>query len=150
VGTFYADAITAAQTALTTNERATAQNVIIFLGDGDANATATNMPAAKVSNQCHEGVTAAHATATAGTWVYSIAYGASTSSSGSCDTDSPAISACATLQEMASDATKFFSDTTGGTSTCTSAAHPITDLNAIFKYIGTDTSSARLLSNNTI
>ena len=149
VGTFYADAITAAQTALTGSGRPHAQNVIILLSDGDANASASNMPSAEKNNQCHEAITAAATAAAAGTWVYSIAYGASTSASSSCSTDSPAISACSTMQQIASDSTKFFSDTTGGTSTCTSAAHSISDLNQIFQYIGIDTSAARLVPDNT-
>ena len=37
-GTFYADAITAAQTTLNWSGRAGVQKVIIFLSDGDANA----------------------------------------------------------------------------------------------------------------
>ncbi|MGH8744529.1 MAG: hypothetical protein ACREUY_09660, partial [Burkholderiales bacterium] len=70
--------------------------------------------------------------------------------SGSCGTDSPAISACSTLQQMASDSKKFYSDNNDGSgSTCTSAAHPITDLNKIFESIGIDASKPRLLRSNT-
>ena len=79
VATFYADVITAAQAALVATGRSGVQKVIMFLSDGDANASASNMPAAKVNNQCHEGITAAQAATAAGTWVYSIAYGSSTS-----------------------------------------------------------------------
>jgi Flp pilus assembly protein TadG len=147
MGTYYADAITAAQTTLTTSGRADTQKVIILLSDGDANANSSKMPAGKTTNQCHEAITAAQAATAAGTWVYSVAYGASTS--GSCSTDSPAISACSTMQQIASDSSKFFSDTTGGTSSCTSAAHSISDLNQIFQYIGIDASRPRLLPDNT-
>lgn len=150
VATFYADAITAAQAALAGSGRPSAQKVIILLSDGDANALASNMPAGRATNECQQAITAAKAATAAGTWVYTIAYGSPTSPTpGSCSTDSPAISACSTLQQMASDPTKFFSDTTGGTSTCTSAAHSITNLSAIFQYIGTDASSARLLPLST-
>jgi hypothetical protein len=100
MGTYYADAITAAQAALASSGRATAQKVIILLSDGDASASSSNMPAGKYNNQCHEAITAAQAATAAGTWVYTIAYGAATS--GSCSTDSPTISACSTLQQMAS------------------------------------------------
>ncbi len=141
VGTFYADAITAAQAALASSGRPTAKKVIILLSDGDANAS--NVPAGKATNQCHQAITAAHAATAAGTSVYTIGYGALTS--GTCSTDSPAISACSTLQQMASDSTKFYSDTSGGSSGCTSAAHSISDLNLIFQSIGQDASSARLL-----
>ena len=148
-GTFYADAITAAQTALTTSGRANAKKVIILLSDGDASASSNNMPAGEANNQCHEAITAAQAAAAAGTWVYSIAYGASTSSSGSCATDSPRISACSTMQQIASDPTKFFSDTVGGTSTCTSAANSISALNQIFQSIGTSLTTTRLMPDST-
>lgn len=149
VATFYADAITAAQAALASSGRPTAQKVIILLSDGDANASAANVPAGKATNQCHQAITAAQAATAAGTWVYTIAYGAATSTSSSCSTDSPAISACSTLQQMASDSKKFFSDTVGGTSSCTSAAHSTSDLNQIFQTIGTDASKPRLLRDNT-
>jgi Flp pilus assembly protein TadG len=151
MGTYYADAITAAQSALMSEGRANAQNVIILLSDGGANASAGNMPTAKKSNQCHEAITAAATAAAAGTWVYSIAYGASTSVSPStCTTDSPVISSCSTMQQIASDATKFFADTSGGDTACVSADNPtITDLNSVFQNIGIDATTARLLPNNT-
>ena len=75
---------------------------------------ASNMPSGKVNDQCQQAVDAADAAATAGTWVYSVAYGASTSSTGSCSTDSPHISACTTMQNIASDSKKFYADTAGG------------------------------------
>jgi Flp pilus assembly protein TadG len=152
MGTYYADAITAAQAALTAaTGRSTAQNVIILLSDGGANAAASNMPTAKKSNQCHEAITAAAAAAATGTWVFSVAYGSSTSVSPStCTTDSPNISSCSTMQQIASDATKFFSDTSGGDTACISADNPsITDLNSVFQNIGIDATTARLLPNNT-
>lgn len=150
VGSFYADVVTAAQQDLVTNGRANVTRMIIFLSDGSAGASSSNMPAAKLNNQCQEAITAAVAATAAGTKVYTIAYGASTSTTSStCTTDSPAISACSTLQQMASDSAKFYSDTTGGTSTCTSAAHPITDLSAIFQDIGAGMLGARLLPDGT-
>jgi Flp pilus assembly protein TadG len=147
-GTYYADAITAAQAALVANGRPTVQNVIILLSDGDASASSGNMPSAKKNNQCHEAITAAALAAAAGTWVYSIAYGSSTSPTpGSCSTDAPAISACSTLQQIASDATKFYSDASGG---CVSTVHPLfTALQTIFEDIVLSTTRARLLPNNT-
>ena len=95
VGTYYASVITAAQTALTASHQAGQQNVIIFISDGDANAAASNVgngntnasqnPAAL--NQCRQAITAAQSATAAGTWVYSVAYGSPTSTSGSCSTD---------------------------------------------------------------
>ena len=92
----------------------------------------TKMPAGMVNQQCHEAITAAQTAARAGTWVYTIAYGAGPLSGCSSDTN-PTISPCAALQQMASDSTKFFSDQTGSNNACTSAAHPITGLNQIFQ-----------------
>jgi Flp pilus assembly protein TadG len=150
VGTFYADAITAAQSALANDGRSTARKVIILLSDGAANASVQNMPANEVNNQCHEGITAAQNAAAAGTWVYSISYGSSTATNPSlCTTDSPAISSCSTMQQIASDSTKYFSDTSGGDAACTSDANPISDLSQIFSYIGVDASTARLLPLDT-
>ena len=151
VATFYADAIKAAQAALVANGRSGVQKAIIFLSDGDANASASNMPAAEVNNQCHEGITAAQAAAAAGTWVYSIAYGASTSATpGSCSTDTSShISACATMQQIASDPTKFYSDTQNGSSGCTSTAHSVSELLAVFQSISTSLLPPRLLPNST-
>jgi Flp pilus assembly protein TadG len=151
MGTFYADAITAAETALANNGRSTAQKVIILISDGAANASSSNMPAGEATNQCHEGITAAQTAAAAGTWVYSISYGSSTATNPSlCTTDTPVISSCSTMQQIASDSTKYYSDTSGGDSSCVSAAHPISQLSAIFKYIATDAAStARLVPLNT-
>jgi hypothetical protein len=151
VATFYADAITAAQTALVANGRSGVQKAIIFLSDGDANASSSNMTASKVNNQCHEGITAARAATAAGTWVYSIAYGASTSPTpSSCSTDTSShISACAAMQQIASDSTKFYSDTQNGSSGCTSSAHSVSELIAVFQAISTSLLPPQLLSNNT-
>jgi Flp pilus assembly protein TadG len=149
-GTYYADAITAAQTALAGAGRPNAQNVIILLSDGDASASAGNMPSGKANNQCHEAITAAATAAAAGTWVYSVAYGSSTSASSTCSTDTPQISSCSTMQQIASDATKFFSDPAGVTPACTSPDNPtISDLNSAFQQIGIEATTARLLPNNT-
>lgn len=150
VGTYYSDAIAAAQAALVANGRPNVQNVIILLGDGDADASSGNISAAKLANQCHQAITAAHNATTAGTWVYAIAYGASTVATSSCGSDTtPHISACSTLQQIASDATKFYSDATGS-GACVSTAHPsYTDLQTIFKDIVFSTTNARLLPDNT-
>src|SRR4029077_1719399 len=81
-GSYGAEVITKAQATLaaTTNN---ATNVIIFLSDGDYGATQTNLSgqSSKVANQCAQAVTAAQTATAAGTQVFSVAYGASTSSS---------------------------------------------------------------------
>lgn len=150
VGTFYADALTQAEGALASDGRPTARKVIILLSDGAANASVLNMPPGEAPNQCQEAISAATAATLAGTWVYSISYGSSTATSPSlCTTDAPAISSCSTMQQIASDTTKYFSDTSGGDAACTSQAHSISQLSQIFSYIGTDASTARLLPLNT-
>jgi Flp pilus assembly protein TadG len=151
VNTYYASVITAAQTALTASHQAGQQNVIVFISDGDANALPTNVgnglpilnPAAL--NQCHQGIVAAQAATAAGTWVYSVAYGASTSTSSSCSTDIPAISACSALQQIASVPSKFYSD---NPSSCVSV-NTISALSSIFKNIGISLLNAMLIPNGT-
>jgi Putative Tad-like Flp pilus-assembly len=147
VGTYYADVITAAQSALTANGRTGVQKVIIFLSDGDASASSSNMPTGKASNQCHEGINAAAAATSAGTKVYSLAYGAQTS--GTCSTDSPTISACQAMQQIASTSAMFYSDTQNGSSGCTSSVNSVSELVAVFNQVGSSLTTPRLLPNGT-
>ncbi len=150
VGTYFADAISAAQATLAGDGQPTTQKVIILLSDGDANASTSNMPSGKQKNQCHEAITAAQNAAAAGTWVYSIAYGASTSPTpSSCSTDTTPISACQTMQRIASDSTKFFSDTVGSKSACTSAAQSVSELVSLFQTIAYSLVPPRLLPDDT-
>jgi Flp pilus assembly protein TadG len=118
------------------------------------------------NNQCHEAITAAQNAASAGTWVYSIAYGASTTLSpptgtgnNSCsDNEYPSISSCQTMgggetatpvvEGIASDSTKFFSDGSGGSGSCTSV-NTASDLGTIFQTIGNSLSYTALLPNTT-
>jgi Flp pilus assembly protein TadG len=153
VATYYASVITAAQTALTASHQAGQQNVIVFVSDGDANAAATNVGNGLLSlvlnlaalNQCHQGIAAAQAATAAGTWVYSVAYGASTSTSSSCSTDTPGISACAALQQIASVSSKFYSDNPSG---CVSV-NTISALSSIFRNIAISLLNAMLIPNGT-
>jgi hypothetical protein len=131
IHTYFADVITAAQSTLATSGRPSAQNVIILLSDGDANYSF-------YSNPCHRAINAAQAAAAAGTWIYSIAYGASTSTSGSCTMDSPSISARTTMQSIASDSTKFFNQPTAG------------DLTDIFRRIVLDLTTTRLFPDDAL
>jgi von Willebrand factor type A domain/Putative Tad-like Flp pilus-assembly len=91
-GTFYAGAISAAQTALQSQGSSTAQNVIILLSDGEANATSNDMNSTYANNtpcspstvcspghleqQCNQAVANGQSAANSGTWVYVIAYDA--------------------------------------------------------------------------
>lgn len=132
-GSYFAGAIASAQSALTSTGRANVQNVIIFVSDGDANKY-TGGP----NNPCHQAVSAAQAAASAGTWVYSVAYGASTSSTGSCTDDSPHVSAYTTMSQIASDSAKFFNQPASG------------DLTAAFRQIGQSLLTTRLLDDGTL
>jgi Flp pilus assembly protein TadG len=148
VGTYYADAISFAQSTLASTAKQGMQNVIILLSDGDANGSNGNMPSGKVSNQCRQAIAAAQAATASGTWVYSIAYGASTSASGSCSTDNPHISACAAMQGIASDPAKFYSDSMGAPGGCPSQ-NPYDELVSIFKNVGQTLQAPRLLPDST-
>lgn len=159
VGTYYAQAIYAAQSYLVTEQGKfpTSQNVMIILGDGNVSSSSSDMPGASTTSgtymssvqECHQAVTAAQAATAAGTKVYSVAYGAEASG---CSTDTkPAITPCQTMQQMASSSSYFYSDytATGGSSACISAAQPITGLNQIFTTILTDLKTVKLIPNNT-
>jgi len=145
-GSYAAEVITKAQATLaaTTNN---ATNVIIFLSDGDYNATQTNLSgqSSKVANQCAQAVTAAQTATAAGTQVFSVAYGASTSSSSSCGSDSPThISACTTMQTIASSSSKFYS-----TDSICSSTNAFSSLPSVFQAISsalTSQTKPRLLT----
>lgn len=159
-GTYYAGVIYAAQASLVAEQAANpgSQNVMIILSDGDAGTTDSGaMPGASTTSgtypstkqQCAQAVTAANAATTAGTRVYTVAYGAESSG---CGTDtSPTITPCQTMQKMASSSQYFFSDytATGGTSSCVSASQPTTNLQQIFTDIATSFTVARLIPNST-
>ena len=157
-GTFFAGAIYAAQASLVAAHVANpkAQNVMIILSDGDASASGSAMTGASTTsgvypstkNQCAQAVTAAAAAKTAGTKVYTVAYGATSSG---CGTDSPSITPCKTMENMAYDASTFYSDytATGGSNSCISAAQPTTSLDQIFTAIAGDLTLARLIPDNT-
>jgi hypothetical protein len=153
VNTYYAGAMQEAQFKLEAAAGRNAQPVIILLSDGDANANASTVPAARVPNQCRQAIDAAVAAASSSidTLVYSIAYNASRSSSGSCSSDSPRISAFETMRQIARNATtpnvpdpeKFF---------CLPAASGCTSANTladVFKKIAADLTSSRLIPDDT-
>ena len=151
-GTFYAGAIDAAQAILAANSRPNTKNDMIILSDGDATASATQMKGSATSysatNECHQAITSANKAKAAGTTIYAVAYGATSSG---CTTDSPAITPCQTMQQIASSGKTFYSDYTakGGSSSCVSAATPTSNLNQIFQAIGGSLTTARLVPNNT-
>ncbi len=139
-GTYYADAISKAQASLNANGSTGYQNVIIFLSDGGASAS-SSQTTFSTSKECTAGVTAAAAAATAGTWVYSVAYDAATTSSSSgCNGD---ITPCAAMQTIASDPTKFFS--TSSACTLSTSPNTYTDLTHVFTQISYSLLQPRLV-----
>jgi len=171
-GTYYAGAIYAAQASLLAEQAANpgSQNVIIMISDGDASSSGTGssiqMAEGTTSttvataggtypswkNECAQAVTAAAAAKTAGTKIYTIAYG---STSSGCATDSPAITPCNTMKSIASTplTTYFYSDfqsTGSGTdSSCIGSADSTTNINQIFTDIGASFTVARLIPDGT-
>ena len=156
-GTFYADAINAAQSNLVANARTGARNVIIIMTDFEANATTANMVeqggVSTATNECKTAITAAQNAAKAGTWVYTVAYG--TSATGGCTTDTGNYAnSCWVAAQMANipgttagsyvnDPTKFYSDNASG---CSSTSHPsITAITAIFNNIDYSLTTPRML-----
>jgi hypothetical protein len=160
-GTYYAQVINAAQASLAAEQIAypNSQNVLIILSDGNATATPGQMPGASTSSgmymssiqECRQAITAAQAAAWAGTRVYAVAYGAEASGCGTGSANSPTITPCQTMQQIASSPAFFFSDytATGGSSSCISASQPVTGLNGIFQVIIQDLTGAKLIPNGT-
>jgi hypothetical protein len=168
-GTYYAGVVTEAQSDLSalSAPRNTMQNAIILLSDGAANATCsavgqycsagsdftTTTPASYGNGECHAAISAAQNAANtqnaAGlyTWVYTVGFGSETQTS-YCTTDTASpITPCATLEDMASDLTKFYSDDANG---CSAPDHSgITGLSQIFTAISYDFATTRLLPFNT-
>jgi hypothetical protein len=172
LNTYYAPPMYAAQAALIHEQTAFpgSQNVMIIVGDGDANTPQTSgstviMPSPATSNgrypswlgECGQAVTAAQSFTN--TIVYTVAYGSP--SSGGCVTDqdaafsphantssTPNIQPCNEMAMMATHSWDFFSDyqQSGSTSTCV-AAQVETALSDIFLQIAGDLTEARLISD---
>ena len=108
--TYFAGVIYAAAQDLYYEQQARpgSQNVIILLGDGDANAPQSNMPNASTTSgvyastkkECQQAITNAQtAYNTYGMRFYAISYGAAATG---CSTDSGALTPCQTMTGMAS------------------------------------------------
>jgi Flp pilus assembly protein TadG len=138
-GSYAAEVLTKAQAALPVV--AGTKNVIIFLSDGDFNASASqlNNQSGKTTKQCDQAITAAQAATTAGTTVYSVAYGAPTSGCSSGDTHNP----CTTMQTIASDKTTFYS--TDSSCQIAGSANAIGSLPSQFQGIATSLTKPRLV-----
>jgi Flp pilus assembly protein TadG len=113
-------------------------------------------------DECQQTVDAARAAASAGTWVYSIAYGAD-NTSGDCTTDTTSmisgmanLSSCTEMANIANspgllpDLTKFYSNGNSG-QVCTNAlaTNTISNLVSLFSNLSTSLTEPRLIPNNT-
>jgi Flp pilus assembly protein TadG len=172
LGTFYADAISAAQAALVAEQSARVAaggvggtNVIILLSDGDSPGTGSAQkmgPLKSYSNLCKAAVTAAQDAAAAGTKVYAVYYDDNTGST--CSTDSGSYTgaapdgACYTLQQIANspgttagtyvhDPAKFYS--IDGTSSPCPSQNNYSSIEAIFDAIAKSVETSRLIPNGT-
>jgi len=171
LGTYYTDAISAAQTALVAEQAARVAasqpggtNVIVLLTDGNATSSSTQMgPLKSTTGECQAAVTAAQAAAQAGTEVYAVYYDDNGSTS-TCTTDSGKYTgaapdgACYTLQQIANvpgstsgtyvnDPTKFYS--IDGTSSPCPSNNNYSTIASIFQNIATSLQTARLIPNGT-
>jgi hypothetical protein len=172
--TYYAPPMYAAEAALVATQASNpgSENVMIIVGDGDANTPQKNgstvvMPSPATANgqypswegECGQAVTATQSFPN--TVVYTVAYGAPTS--GGCWTDQAGafapsatnssslnIQPCTELSQMATYSWTFFSDNYGatGSGTC-NAGQAETSLAGIFSQIAGDLTEARLVSDNT-
>jgi len=160
LGTYFAGAIYAAQSSLIAAQKANpgSLNAMIILSDGDASSSkVTSSPKANGTAygssiyQCQQAIDAASYATTNKTAVYSIAYGAPASGC-STDTSGPlkGITACATMQKLASSPGNFYSDATASQNKgeCTSTANPNLTLNNIFKQVATSFTVARLIPDD--
>jgi Flp pilus assembly protein TadG len=171
LGTYYADAISAAQSALVAEQAARVAaggqggtNVIVLLTDGNASSSSTQMgPLKSTSNECQAAVTAAQTAAAAGTKVYTVYYDDNGTGS-TCPNDTGSYTgaapdgACYTLQQLANspgtttgtyvnDPAKFYS--TDATSSPCPSNNNYSSIISIFQNIATSLETARLIPNNT-
>ena len=169
LGTYYADAITAAQTALVAEQKTRVaasepggQNVIVLLTDGNATSSTTQMgPLKSTTGECYAAVPAAQAAAAAGTKVYVVYYDDNGTSS-TCTNDTGKYAgaapdgACYTLQQIANapsstspyyvnEPSQFYS--TDGTSNPCPSTNKYTSITSIFNNIFTSNETARLVPN---
>jgi hypothetical protein len=188
--TYYASILYAAQSALVAEQRLNpgTNNAIIFLSDGQANLVAatadlptsttyTAVPSTAGLNtltgtgyypdtkdECQQAIIAAQAATTAGTQVYSVAYGSEQTGcySGDGNTDTTLIATgknaaftvsqltpCVTMENIASSLNNFYSDynQSGSGSTCQDSSHTVSSLSAIFMSIASSFTQPRLIPN---
>jgi Flp pilus assembly protein TadG len=189
--TYYASILYAAQSALAAEKTLNTgtNNAIIFLSDGQANLVAatadfptspfTAVPSTAglntltgtgyypdTNDECQQAIIAGQAAATAGTQVYSVAYGSEQTGcySGSGNTDTTLLTfsrplnatftisqltPCVTMENIASSLNNFYSDynQSGSGSTCQDSSHTVTSLADIFLSIAASFTQPRLIPN---
>ncbi len=158
-GSSFATGIDTIQSYLAANHDPNAQDVIIFLSDGEANYgpvfydnPVKNPEVSPYRTQpCHQAITSARNAASSGTWVFSIAY--DTNGGGNClgwtknvdspqqttifsGTESPAIAGMSMMQQAASSPAYFYNQPTAG------------QLTTIFQQIATTLSGPALIDDN--
>ncbi len=191
--TYYASILYAAQSALKAEAALNTgtKNALIFLSDGQANLVAAtdDMAATQegwtkvttgvldsltgtgaypdINDECQQAIVAAQAATTAGTTVYSVAYGSEqtgcASGSGATDTTLVAtgnnqsftlssLTPCVTMENIASSLNNFYSDynQSGSGSTCQDSSHTVTSLTDIFLAIVSHFQQPRLIPNSAV
>jgi hypothetical protein len=170
-GTFLAGAIYAAQATLLAEQKlnSNSKNAIIVLSDGEPQTTSMEPGIALTGNglypdtndECQQAIKAANDAAYAGTRVYAVAYG---STSSGCTLDRSvlhsvtynaplnvaltSITPCVTMEDIASSLQYFYADSTSASSSCTDSAHSTTSLQDIYLSIAASITNPQLLPRN--
>jgi hypothetical protein len=145
LGTFYGDAITQAQSALSTlsaSQSPPGQNVIVLLSDGDASSSTKQLGStfsSTYNQECQTAINDASAAKTAGTLIYTVAYIGGGAASSTCSDGSDSLSPCATMASIATSSAYFYSDT------CSNATGGTASLSSIFKQITYTLTKPRLI-----
>ena len=145
--TAYADAIDKAQAELNKDGRANTNHYIVFFTDGAANTGPSYYPVNSPYRQtpCHQGITSANSAKGQGTTVYAIGYtlGAQGGGANRCQAqspsgpdESPAITAYAALQQIASSGSTFYNQPSPGS------------LAAIFAQVASQITGPRLIPDS--
>jgi hypothetical protein len=143
LGTFYAQAIAAAQAALPS----TGNNAIVMISDGQASSSQTqlgNTYKSTYNTECQAAISAATTAKNNGTTIYTVQY-AGGGSPPTCSDGSDSMSTCQALYSVAS-AGDFYSDTCPSTGSYPANASA-SNLKAIFQQIAYSLTSSRLVPN---
>jgi hypothetical protein len=154
LGTFYAQAIASANAALTSfsqGQSPAGKNAIVLLSDGIATASTTQLgnvlgktggSSYVYGTECQAAINTAATAKNSGTTIYTVAYlGGEGASAPSCADGADALTACGTMQTIATSQSNFYSDT------CTNASST-QSLNQIFSSIAYSLTKARLIPPN--